>query len=62
MIASHAAVAAPSTCVGELLRMLMIPFFGRWQIADIVAGRAEEGKNYGIVLIPEGLIEHVPQV
>ncbi|EIE27565.1 pyrophosphate-fructose 6-phosphate 1-phosphotransferase beta-subunit [Coccomyxa subellipsoidea C-169] len=32
------------------------------EIADIVAGRAEEGKNYGIVLIPEGLIEHVPQI
>ena len=32
------------------------------QVADIVAQRAEEGKNYGIVLIPEGLIEHIPQV
>lgn len=32
------------------------------QIADIVAARSAEGKNYGIVLIPEGLIEHIPQV
>ncbi|CAL8463411.1 g2945 [Coccomyxa elongata] len=32
------------------------------EIADIIAKRAEEGKNYGIVLIPEGLIEHIPQI
>lgn len=29
-------------------------------IADVVAARAEEGKNFGAVLIPEGLIEFVP--
>ena len=32
------------------------------QLADIVAARAEDGKNYGIILLPEGLIEHVPEV
>lgn len=31
-------------------------------IAGIVAKRAEQGKNYGTVLIPEGLIEFVPAV
>ena len=29
-------------------------------IADIVAARAAEGKNFGTVLIPEGLIEFIP--
>ena len=32
------------------------------QLADIVAARSEDGKNYGIILLPEGLIEHVPEV
>ena len=32
------------------------------QLADIVAARAKDGKNYGIILLPEGLIEHVPEV
>src|SRR5574344_1328216 len=31
-------------------------------IAGVVAKRAEQGKNYGTVLIPEGLIEFVPAV
>ncbi len=31
-------------------------------IADIVARRAENGENFGCVLIPEGLIEFVPAV
>jgi 6-phosphofructokinase len=35
----------------------------RWaQVADIVAARAQAGKNYGVILIPEGLLEHVPEV
>ena len=29
-------------------------------IAEIVAARAEEGKNFGTVLIPEGLVEFIP--
>ena len=33
-----------------------------WQVADIVAARARLGKNYGVILIPEGLLEHVPEV
>ena len=32
------------------------------QLADMVAARAEDDKNYGIILLPEGLIEHVPEV
>lgn len=28
----------------------------------MVAARAEQGKNYGVVLIPEGLIEHIPEM
>lgn len=31
-------------------------------IADVVVQRAEMGKNYGIVLIPEGLIEFIPEI
>lgn len=31
-------------------------------IADIVKRRADAGKNFGIVLIPEGLIEFVPEL
>ena len=32
------------------------------QIASIVAARAAEGKNFGTVLIPEGLIEFIPAI
>ena len=32
------------------------------QLADMVAARAAEGMNYGVVLLPEGLIEFVPEV
>lgn len=31
-------------------------------IANIVAYRANQGKNYGVVLVPEGLIEFVPAI
>ncbi len=31
-------------------------------VADIVAGRAAKGMNFGTVLIPEGLIEFIPAV
>ena len=31
-------------------------------IADTVAKRAEQGDNYGVVLIPEGLIEFIPEM
>ncbi len=31
-------------------------------MADIVAKRAEMGKNFGIALIPEGLIEFIPEI
>ena len=31
-------------------------------VADIVADRAKEGKNFGVALIPEGLLEFIPDV
>ena len=31
-------------------------------MADIIAKRAEKGKNYGVALIPEGLIEFIPEM
>ncbi|RMD83501.1 MAG: diphosphate--fructose-6-phosphate 1-phosphotransferase, partial [Lentisphaerae bacterium] len=31
-------------------------------IATVVARRAEAGKNFGVVLIPEGLIEFIPEI
>lgn len=31
------------------------------QIADLIEARAKVGKNYGAVLIPEGLIEFIPE-
>eukprot|EP00245_Coleochaete_scutata_P007125 TRINITY_DN22224_c0_g1_i1.p1 TRINITY_DN22224_c0_g1~~TRINITY_DN22224_c0_g1_i1.p1 ORF type:complete len:565 (+),score=130.05 TRINITY_DN22224_c0_g1_i1:213-1907(+) len=31
-------------------------------IADIITARAEKGFNYGVVLIPEGLIDFIPEV
>jgi len=32
------------------------------QLADIICKRAERGKNYGVILVPEGLIEFIPEV
>jgi len=32
------------------------------QVSDIVCQRAALGKNYGIVLVPEGLIEFIPEM
>ena len=31
------------------------------QIADMICLRAEKGKNYGAILIPEGIIEFIPE-
>ena len=31
-------------------------------IADVICQRAEKDKNYGVVLIPEGLIDFIPEV
>ena len=28
------------------------------QVADVVCARADQGRNYGVILIPEGLVEH----
>jgi pyrophosphate--fructose-6-phosphate 1-phosphotransferase len=32
------------------------------EIADLISKRAEIGKNYGVILIPEGLIEFIPEM
>lgn len=32
------------------------------QIADVICKRAVEDKNYGVILIPEGLVEFIPEV
>jgi diphosphate-dependent phosphofructokinase len=32
------------------------------EIADLIAKRAELGKHYGVILIPEGLIEFIPEI
>lgn len=32
------------------------------RVADIIQKRYEKGKNYGVVLVPEGLIEFIPEV
>jgi pyrophosphate--fructose-6-phosphate 1-phosphotransferase len=32
------------------------------QISDIVCKRSDLGKNYGVILVPEGLIEFIPEV
>jgi len=31
------------------------------EIADMVCARAEKGKHYGVILIPEGVIEFIPE-
>lgn len=31
-------------------------------MADIICNRAKIGKNYGIILVPEGLIEFIPEM
>lgn len=31
------------------------------QIADLICERAEQGKNYGVILVPEGLLEFIPE-
>ena len=32
------------------------------QVADIICQRAAINKNYGIILVPEGLIEFIPEM
>lgn len=32
------------------------------ELADIISKRAELGKNYAVILVPEGLIEFIPEV
>lgn len=32
------------------------------QLSDLVCDRAQAGKNYGVILIPEGLIEFIPEI
>lgn len=30
-------------------------------LVDVVLVRAEAGKNYGVIMLPEGLIEFIPE-
>ena len=32
------------------------------QVADIICRRHDRGKDYGVILVPEGLIEFIPEV
>jgi pyrophosphate--fructose-6-phosphate 1-phosphotransferase len=32
------------------------------QIAEVVVDRAKQGKDYGVILVPEGIIEFIPEV
>ncbi|NGX43051.1 MAG: Pyrophosphate--fructose 6-phosphate 1-phosphotransferase [Chlamydiae bacterium] len=32
------------------------------QVCDLICSRADEGKNYGAILIPEGIIEFIPEM
>ena len=32
------------------------------KLVEIIVGRSKEKKNYGIILIPEGLIEFIPEM
>ncbi|MCH9609555.1 MAG: Pyrophosphate--fructose 6-phosphate 1-phosphotransferase [Chlamydiales bacterium] len=32
------------------------------QIADVISQRANRGKNFGVILLPEGLLEFIPQM
>eukprot|EP00898_Chlorokybus_atmophyticus_P004379 jgi/Chlat1/4942/Chrsp31S04849 len=45
-------IAANKNTLGDVTR----------SIADMVTKRAEAGRNYGVVLIPEGLIDFIPEV
>ena len=31
-------------------------------VADIIVKRASLGKNYGVILVPEGLVEFIPEM
>ena len=31
-------------------------------LADVICARAQLGKDYGVVLVPEGLIEFIPEI
>lgn len=45
-------IAAKKQTLGEIVR----------EIADIIANRAANGDNFGVALIPEGLIEFIPEM
>jgi len=47
------------TCISEERRGL---FEIVDEIAEMIEKRAKEGKNYGVILIPEGLIEFMPEM
>ncbi|MCX7848323.1 MAG: diphosphate--fructose-6-phosphate 1-phosphotransferase [bacterium] len=45
-------VAAKKKTLGQIVR----------EFADVVAARAGQGKNFGVALVPEGLIEFIPEI
>jgi diphosphate--fructose-6-phosphate 1-phosphotransferase len=67
--ASHVALECalqcqPNMClIGEEVRARgQTPLDVATELADLVAARARAGKHYGVVLVPEGLIEFFPSV
>jgi pyrophosphate--fructose-6-phosphate 1-phosphotransferase len=50
------------TLIGEEIAAKKLTFTQiRNQICDMVEARSKAGKNYGVVLIPEGVIEFIPE-
>lgn len=45
----------------EVANSKMTLFDVTMQICDAIQARGEQGKNYGVVLLPEGLIERIPE-
>ena len=67
--ASHIALECalqchPNMCLigEEVAAQSLTPRDVASQIADVIAARAVEGKHYGTILVPEGLIEFFPAV
>jgi len=67
--ASHIALEValqtrPNVClIGEEVSHLKLSLAAiTQQLVDVVERRAAAGKNYGVVLLPEGLIEFIPEI
>lgn len=57
-------IANNSETLSILSRDLYPCSYGRFslQLADIVQCRSENGREYGVFLLPEGLIEFLPEI